>query len=129
MPSHNVGAPVRFFADLFAPFSDSPASGNTAHLFRVQCLPGDRWEAHATYPITPFMAEMGCREVLQATSLADLTLRATAERVRICLVRAAEKPPTGDWIVRTQTPWPRVAHPPAHPSRGHGLLPTLSPPK
>lgn len=94
MPSHNVGAPVRFFADLFAPFPNAPAGRNTAHLFRVQYLPGDRWEARAIYPITPFMPEMGCSEVLQATSLADLALRATAERVRIGLVRAAEKPPT-----------------------------------
>ncbi|WP_143219803.1 hypothetical protein [Actinomadura sp. CNU-125] len=58
-------------------------------------MPGDRWEAHAAYPITPFMAEMGCSQVLCAASLADLTLWATAEQVRIGLVRAAENPPTG----------------------------------
>ncbi|GGV33721.1 hypothetical protein GCM10010182_66850 [Actinomadura cremea] len=94
MPSPNVGAPVRFFADLFAP-TDPRAGGNNTHLFRVRRLPGDRWEARAAYPITTFMAEMGCSPVLQAASMADLTLRATAERVRIGLVRAAEQPPTG----------------------------------
>ncbi|MFV2179936.1 hypothetical protein ACFHW2_43265 [Actinomadura sp. LOL_016] len=94
MPSPNVGAPVRFIADPFAPSLKTPTGTDPEHLFRVRQLP-DGWEARAAYPITPFMAQMGCRSVLTTGPLADLSLRTTAERVRVGLVRAAEKPPTG----------------------------------
>ena len=103
MPSPNVGAPARFFTDPFAPFP-TPTGGDRTHLFRVRRLPGDRWEARAAYPITPFMAQMGCRNVLTAGTLTDLRLTATAERVRVGLVCAVEKPPTSGGVQRDGAP-------------------------
>lgn len=68
--------------------------------FNVTRTQDGRWCAAPAYTVTPSMRAYGCRDEIKAEFLSDLELLCCAERIRVSVVRAAQRE-TAEWLRST----------------------------